>query len=153
MQQVDPAAASAEPSRRSVMAAGALGGSALVLTACGQASAPGTGSKPSAGGSSSGAPGQVLAKLDAIKVGSAIAVTDSNGDNLIVARPTSTTAAAFSAVCTHLGCTVAPAGGELDCPCHGSVFSATTGAVINGPASRPLAAVAVKVDGGNVVTA
>ena len=45
---------------------------------------------------------------------------------------------AHSTVCTHMGCTVGAAGKQLDCPCHGSVFDAQTGAVVNGPAQSPL---------------
>ena len=49
---------------------------------------------------------------------------------------------AFSDVCTHRGCTLT-AGGELDgtqiqCECHGSVFSVATGEVIEGPATEPI---------------
>ena len=44
---------------------------------------------------------------------------------------------ALSAICTHLGCTVARSGDELACPCHGSRFS-TDGTKLGGPASRPL---------------
>ncbi len=54
-------------------------------------------------------------------------------------------------MCTHPGCQVAPRGAELVCPCHGSVFAAGTGAVLRGPASKPLPAVAVKVQDGEVV--
>ena len=45
---------------------------------------------------------------------------------------------AISAICTHLGCTVAAQeGGGFYCPCHGSRF-APSGAVIAGPAPRQL---------------
>jgi Rieske Fe-S protein len=45
-----------------------------------------------------------------------------------------------------MGCTIGfyqPAL-QFRCPCHGSVFSATTGAVIQGPATLPLPGVAIK---------
>jgi len=58
---------------------------------------------------------------------------------------------AFSAVCTHQGCTVdRVAGGKIFCPCHGSSFDAATGAVTHGPASRPLATIPVVVREGTV---
>ncbi len=101
---------------------------------------------------SSGPSGTTLVALDSIKVGEAVSVKLPDGKPGIVARPTDTTAVAFSAICTHMGCTVAPAGKELDCPCHGSVYNATTGVVIKGPAPKPLPPVAVHVAGGQVVT-
>ncbi|GAA1220763.1 hypothetical protein GCM10009665_08600 [Kitasatospora nipponensis] len=59
---------------------------------------------------------------------------------------------AFSAVCTHQGCTVsAVSGGLIKCPCHGSTFKIADGSVADGPASAPLAPVPVKVDNGKLV--
>ena len=89
-----------------------------------------------------------LAQLSDIPVGTAIAAKD-NGKPIILSQPTAGTVKAFSAICTHMGCTVAPSadGKELDCPCHGSKYNATTGAVIHGPAPKALAPVAVKVVG------
>jgi nitrite reductase/ring-hydroxylating ferredoxin subunit len=57
------------------------------------------------------------------------------------------TVVAHSAVCTHQQCTIAASG---HCPCHGSAFDVTTGALINGPALRPLAEERVTISGGQV---
>jgi Rieske Fe-S protein len=58
---------------------------------------------------------------------------------------------AFSATCTHQGCTVdGVTDGRITCPCHGSAFDATTGKVVQGPATTGLAAVDVTVTDGTV---
>ncbi len=58
---------------------------------------------------------------------------------------------AISATCTHLGCLVHKRGEGFECPCHASRFDAR-GAVVRGPAQRPLARVALALDGeGRVV--
>ena len=62
-----------------------------------------------------------------------------DGSPDIVVRHSDGSLAAFSAVCTHAGCQVEYASGMLVCPCHGSEFDASTGAVIQGPAVTPLA--------------
>ena len=57
---------------------------------------------------------------------------------------------AFDDKCTHMGCSLAK--GKLDgktvtCPCHGSQFDVTTGAVLRGPAQRPVRSRSVRVEG------
>lgn len=57
---------------------------------------------------------------------------------------------ALSAVCTHLGCTVALSGDELACPCHASRYS-TDGANLSGPASRPLSYLQLELNDAGLV--
>ena len=147
-------------SRRSVLAVGAVGipGHRPGRLYAGQgppASPTGGGLVLGFGGGhrlrlGAGSGGKPLAKLSDIKVGEAISATGPDGADIIITRPTQTTVAAYSAICTHEGCTVKPAGKELDCPCHGSVFD-LKGAVLNGPAQRPLRAVSVTLSGDDVV--
>jgi len=59
---------------------------------------------------------------------------------------------ALSPVCTHTGCFVVFEGlaEDIVCPCHGSRFS-LGGAVLEGPATRPLALYSTRVDGDTLV--
>jgi len=63
--------------------------------------------------------------------------TDGSPDILI--RESDGSLKAFSAVCTHAGCTVGYEGGVIVCPCHGGEYSAETGEVIAGPPPSGLA--------------
>jgi nitrite reductase/ring-hydroxylating ferredoxin subunit len=61
---------------------------------------------------------------------------------------------AFDDTCTHTGCSLAK--GRLDgttvtCACHGSQFDVTSGAVLRGPAKRPVRSRLVKVEGENLL--
>lgn len=62
---------------------------------------------------------------------------------------------AFDDTCTHQGCSLAR--GELEgttvtCACHGSQFDVTSGAVVRGPAERPVRSRPVQVDGEDLFT-
>jgi nitrite reductase/ring-hydroxylating ferredoxin subunit len=73
---------------------------------------------------------------------------------VVVTRDEGGQVRAFSAICTHQGCTVASvSGGTINCPCHGSRFDAATGTVVAGPAKSPLPPIAVAVRDGSVVRA
>lgn len=57
---------------------------------------------------------------------------------------------AFDDLCTHQLCSLAE--GDLDgstvmCPCHGSEFDVTTGAVLNPPAVEPVRTFQVRLEG------
>jgi Rieske Fe-S protein len=73
---------------------------------------------------------------------------------VVVTQPAAGTFAAFSAICTHQGCTVdAVADGTINCPCHGSKFKIADGSVANGPASQALAKKNVTVANGKITLA
>ena len=80
------------------------------------------------------APGP-LAALNDLPVSGTVVVTSPNGAPVALVRPNATTVIAHSAICTH----------------QGSVFDAATGTVQQGPADRPLPAIAVQVQGQSVV--
>ncbi len=57
---------------------------------------------------------------------------------IVVSRIAQNEFSALSEMCTHSGCVIEPfQNGRFNCFCHGSVFNAR-GAVVNGPANRPL---------------
>ena len=133
-----------------VVAAGAL--SACGGSGGGEASGGASDPASTASGPAGSAPNG-LVRLADVPVGGAVAAKAADGSTVIVAQPKAGEAVAFSAKCTHMGCTVAPAGARLKCPCHGSVYDALTGKNIAGPAPRPLPPIAVTVTGGEVVQA
>jgi Rieske Fe-S protein len=159
--------------RRSVLRCAALvalvGGSAPLLAACGgsddagsaggtQSSAPATGastgSTPSAPSSSasSSAPaggGTVLGPTSDVPVGGGKIYADAK---VVVTQPTAGQYKGFSAICTHQGNPVGSIqDGQIVCPFHGSRFKIADGSVAQGPATAPLPAVNVAVQGSNIV--
>jgi Rieske Fe-S protein len=95
------------------------------------------------------ATGTVLAAASEIPVGGGKIFTAAK---VVVTQPVSGQYLGFSAVCTHVGCILSEvANGTIDCPCHGSEFKITTGAVVTGPAPSPLPKKEIKVVNGQVV--
>ncbi|MED7949166.1 MULTISPECIES: Rieske (2Fe-2S) protein [unclassified Streptomyces] len=91
-----------------------------------------------------------------VDVGPASAVPVGGGTvyrekKIVVTQPTEGQYRAFSAKCTHAGCIVDQVKNQkIQCPCHGSFFGITDGAVLDGPAPTPLPAYTVAVEGGNL---
>jgi len=119
----------------------------------GQGGTPGSGGMQSSPASASRAParkkakpklaGTVLGDVSEIPVGGGAIYTAAK---VVVTQPASGQYKAFSAVCTHVGCIVNKVtNGTIDCPCHGSEFTITNGAVVTGPAPSPLPAKRIKI--------
>jgi len=93
----------------------------------------------------------ILAKTADIPVGGGKILADMK---IVITQPQAGSFHAFTAVCTHQGCIVGSvSGGTINCPCHGSKFNITNGAVVNGPAASPLAPVSIQVQGTSIVQA
>jgi thiosulfate dehydrogenase (quinone) large subunit len=121
-------------------------------------SSPGT-STPTTGGTSetttsttaksSGAvtpKGVRIGAASAVPVGGAASFTDpKEGVPAFVVQIRSGDFRAFSAICPHAGCQVQffQQSDLFICPCHGSTFSGSTGAVERGPAATGLSTIAV----------
>jgi Rieske Fe-S protein len=105
-----------------------------------------TAAPPATGGTAAAPAANVIAKTADVPVGSGVIV-----DKVVVTQPTAGVFKGFSSTCTHKGCTVDKiADGTIDCPCHGSKFN-LDGSVANGPATKPLEAQAVTVQGDSIV--
>jgi len=93
-------------------------------------------------------PAGVAIKVADVQVGGGTVL---DAEKIVVTQPKAGEFRAFSAICTHKGCTVASvAKGTIDCPCHGSTFDMATGQVTGGPATSPLPSKTVTVSGGSI---
>jgi Rieske Fe-S protein len=142
----------AQPCRRTLLVGAGLGAAATAVAACStydkKPDADGDSPPTSSASSSAGAPAApaALAKTADIPVGSGVIV-----DDVVVTQPTAGDFKGFSSVCTHAGCNVAEVvDAVIKCPCHGSEFG-LDGAVVKGPATKPLATKAITVQGDSIV--
>jgi nitrite reductase/ring-hydroxylating ferredoxin subunit len=132
------------PGRRALLA-GAGVTCAAMLAGC-TAQDANSGTATSAGGSTPAV--TALAATSQIPDGGG-KIIDSK--QIVITQPQSGFFEAFTAICTHAGCFVnSVSNGTINCPCHGSRFSITDGSVVQGPATRPLAPIAIKVEGTSI---
>ena len=109
-------------------------------------------------------PGEAAAKIVAVRVLESAelelgktkvvnAPAPNGGTTGVVLTRTSAGITALRVNCTHQGFPVGRVGAVLECELHGSRFNPETGAVINGPAARPLTRYdASETNGGIYVT-
>ncbi|HZY76055.1 MAG TPA: Rieske 2Fe-2S domain-containing protein [Jatrophihabitantaceae bacterium] len=98
-------------------------------------------------------PGTAIGPVSAVPVGQARSFTDpASGQPAWILQPSSGTFVAFSAVCTHAGCPVQfdQSTTQFVCPCHGGVYDARTGKVLQGPPPSPLPRIPVHVVAGQL---
>ncbi len=111
-------------------------------------------STASGGGAAASSSGTTVATLANLPVGSAVNFTAPDGSPAVAVRTAQNTVAAFSAICTHQGCTVQydPSAKVLICPCHGAAYDPANHAqVLQGPAPAPLQELKATISGGNIV--
>jgi nitrite reductase/ring-hydroxylating ferredoxin subunit len=137
------------PTRRAFLVGAA--GAGVALAGCGGTSNAGGVTTPTAGatGDQSSAATNGLAKTSDIPLGGGAIFAS---QKVVVTQPSTGQFKAFSATCTHAQCTVGRVqDGTIVCPCHGSRFSIKDGSVQNGPATQPLTARPITVEGDNLV--
>ena len=129
--------------RRTMLRGAAVGGVALpLLAACGG------GQEATSGGEGSGGGGAATVTASDVPVGGGTILKD---QEVVVTQPKKGDYKAFTAICTHQGCTVTKVeGGQIVCPCHGSHFSIEDGSPTSGPAQQALAAKTVSVEGDQI---
>ena len=144
-------------SRRALLCGGGAVALTALLAACGSEVEPDTGDpdgvlpSPSGPGDGSFVPGDgdSLAALDQVPVGGGIVT-----DDLVIVQPAAGTVKAFDRSCPHQQNPVdPPRDGVITCPFHGSQFKAEDGSLVQGPATKGLTAVEVKVVDGQIVRA
>ncbi|WP_436943546.1 Rieske (2Fe-2S) protein [Streptomyces sp. SudanB25_2051] len=174
MQQLPPGSSGPVPRRRTVLTGALTAAAAAALTsACGDDAGDGAGGDPTPGGTARRTPGEtaeptaggtapptpgetaeptaggrLIASTSDIPVGGGRVFA---AEKVVVTQPAEGEFKAFSAVCTHQGCTVGSvANGLINCPCHASRFRIADASVASGPATRPLPERRISVSDGSV---
>jgi len=141
--------------RRAVVATGGVAAATGVLAAVDAALGrrfARSGSSATAARAGTGG-GTAVASTADLPVGSSVAFTDpGSGAPALAIQPAPGDYRAFTAICSHAGCTVDynKTQQRFVCPCHGSVFDGSTGKVLSGPAPKGLTALPVDVAGGKI---
>ena len=102
-----------------------------------------------------GAPANAIASISDLNVGGALQIKLASGDPGILIRTATDAVCAFSAVCTHEGCSVDydSVSKELICPCHGARFDPLqNGKAIGGPTRTPLTELPVEISGEYIIS-
>jgi Rieske Fe-S protein len=144
--------------RRQVIAGAAVVGLGTpLLGACGSSTGTAASESPSAvasssaGGDGGPAAGGALATTADVTVGGGLFLDD---PSVVITQPAQGEFHAFNRTCTHQGCPVQDiVDGKIHCGCHNSMFSMTDGSPVSGPAGAPLATVAIKVEGDEILPA
>jgi Rieske Fe-S protein len=142
--------------RRAVVKGLCGGACAAALTACGggRGSAPPPAANPAPPPSTPAPPSPsatapASAAVSTIPIGGGTIFPDYR---LVVTRPAAGDLRAFTAICTHDGCMLtAVTDATIVCPCHGSRFAITDGAVVHGPALRGLTPRTIEVQGDSII--
>ncbi|WP_327580818.1 Rieske (2Fe-2S) protein [Nonomuraea sp. NBC_00507] len=125
--------------RREMLGAAGVAACGLALAACGTGDIK----------AQQSIKGKVIAKTADVPVGGGKLIEDLK---IVVMQPAQGVYKAYSAICTHMGCAVSiPEGKMIKCACHGSEFAADSGNATKGPATAPLTAFPVKVEGDGIV--
>jgi thiosulfate dehydrogenase [quinone] large subunit len=141
--------------RRGAIRTGAIGAIAVIASLAGRAFPKASAASTSAK-STAKASGKQIIKLADLKVGGTYNFTHSSQGVPAVLFRTKAGVFAYSAICTHQGCTVSynSTSKRLKCPCHGAEFDPANGAkAVAGPTQTPLSKIKVAVNGAWIVEA